>query len=90
MGHWVRASGILLSGWDYPKAAQKIRCIHKKNQVKCRHISKSYLSAHAFIIQLFARQTLGARASYPEAQIQWVWRRRHRGWALGASSNLDM
>jgi len=30
MGHWVRASGILLSGWDYPKAAQKIRCIHKK------------------------------------------------------------
>jgi len=54
MGHWVRASGILLSGWDYPKAAQKIRCIHKKNQVKCRHISKSYLSAHPSIIQLFA------------------------------------
>jgi len=58
MGHWVRVSDILLLGCDYPKAAQKIRCIHKKNQVKCRHISKSYLSAHASIIQLFARDLL--------------------------------
>ena len=63
MGHWVGALGILLSSWDYPKATQKIRCIHKKIR------SSADTSARAIyqpIPPLFSSLHMGGRcgASY--------------------------
>jgi len=52
---WVTGSGrqVYYQAGIIQRQHKKLDASIKKNQVKCRHISQSYLSAHPSITQLF-------------------------------------